>query len=112
MPLQDGWHLAEPLITFAAIGALGWMFWPGARPPGPQADDDYGLLEVAAYAHELVVALAVRRFLAHAGIRSTFATGRDRRIRVLVFPNDRQRARELVRRALDEPKGFTTDRQD
>ncbi|MEV1286837.1 hypothetical protein [Micromonospora sp. NPDC049679] len=113
MPLQDGWHLAEPLITFAVVGvlaaALWWMFWPQPRPSARVgADDDFGLLEVAAYADQLVVAIAVRRFLAHAGIRSTHATDLDARIRILVFAEDLQRARNLVRRAQDEPDGFTS----
>jgi hypothetical protein len=114
MPLQDGWHLAEPLITFAVVGvlaaALWWMFWPQAdrRTSVAAVDDDFGLLEVAAYAHQRVVAIAVRRFLAEAGIRSTLATGRDARIRVLVFAEDLQHARALVRRAQDEPEDFTS----
>jgi hypothetical protein len=78
---------------------------PGAHDPGSPtapalaasgADDDFGLLAVAATVPTAEEAARVRRVLAGAGIRATTTVGHDGRHRVLVFASDVLRARRVA----------------
>jgi hypothetical protein len=112
MALGDGWYLVGPLIAFAVIGVLAAVLRralgrdrarPAPPPALPPADEDYGLLRVAALADRAAVAAGIRRALRRAGIRSTVSIGLDGLIRVLVFPDDAHRARRLLNRAPLDP---------
>jgi hypothetical protein len=101
MAISDGWYLAGPVIAFAVVGVLAMVLrWALGRDavrhePSPILDD-YGLLRVAALADRLDTATGVRSALAQAGIRSTVAVGMDGLIKVLVFPDDAARARQIL----------------
>lgn len=58
--------------------------------------DDFGLLAEAARVETSEEADRVRAVLAQAGIRATSTTGRDGRLRVLVFTADVHRARRIA----------------
>jgi hypothetical protein len=78
-------------------GDLGLARGRYAEEPDPSAEpEDYGLLSPATIARDRTRAAAVRRTLAAAGIRSTVAPRRDRRVMVLVFAEDADRAHRLV----------------
>lgn len=107
MPTGDGWYLLGPLFAVGLSMLVGAAFWRlvGSGPDdNPPADglaifgerDDYGLLCPAAVTGEPEVAAEVRRLLAAAGIRATYAVGREGRIAVLVFAEHLEEARRLV----------------
>jgi hypothetical protein len=104
MPAGDGWYLLGPLFAVALSALIGAAFWRFGSDDSPSAEglaifrerEDYGLLCPAAVTAEAEVAAEVRRLLAAAGIRATYATGRDGRIAVLVFAEQLEEARRLV----------------
>jgi hypothetical protein len=65
-----------------------------ARPP--TLSDDYGLLRTVALVDSLDTGLCVVGLLAGGSVRSTVATGGDGLVRVLVFPDEYERARRMV----------------
>lgn len=104
MPAGDGWHLLGPLLALAMSGLIAAALWRNGREDNPSVEglaifgerEDYGLLSPAAVTAEPEVAAEVRRLLAAAGIRATYATGRDGRIAVMVFADQLEEARRLV----------------
>jgi hypothetical protein len=58
------------------------------------------MLRPVASVDDLDTARSIRGMLAGAGVRATFTTGQDGRVRVLVFPQDHDRAERLVSWAL------------
>jgi hypothetical protein len=103
MAISDGWYLAGPVIAFAVVGVLAVVLRRALRRDAVRHEsptlDDFGLLRIAALVDRLDTAAGVRCALAEAGIRSTVAVGMDGLIKVLVFPDDADRAR----RVLDHP---------
>jgi hypothetical protein len=112
MATTDGWYVIGPLIAVALAGALGVMFWRIGMDWIERADDplrelyglaifaepaDYGLLCPAAVIDEPAEAEEIRLLLADAGIRCTQAVGNDGRLVVLVFAEELEAARRLVR---------------
>jgi hypothetical protein len=112
MAMSDGWYIIGPLIAVALVGALGVMFWRIGMEWIEQADDplremyglsifaepeDYGLLRAAAIVDEPDDAEEIRLLLADAGIRCTQAVRTDGRLAVLVFGEELEAARRLVR---------------
>jgi hypothetical protein len=70
---------------------------PGRRPGSrPGLLDDYGLLRTLALVNNLDTGQSVRALLATGQVRATVATGSDGLVRVLVFPEEYDRARRLV----------------
>ena len=66
-------------------------------PSGAPSDaPDYGLLRAAAVVEDLDTGQSVRALLIAARVRATVATGPDGLVRVLVFPQEYDRARRLV----------------
>lgn len=104
MPAGDGWYLLGPLFAVALSVIVGAAFWRLGSDDNPSAEgltifgerEDYGLLCPAAITTEPEVAAEVRRLLAAAGIRATYATSRNGRIAVLVFAEQLEEARRLV----------------
>ena len=112
MATSDGWYVIGPLIAVALVGALGVVFWRVGTDWIEQADDplremyglaifaepeDYGLLCAAAITDEPDEAEEIRLLLADAGIRCTRAVRNDGRLAVLVFGEELEAARRLVR---------------
>lgn len=112
MATSDGWYVIGPLIAVALVGALGVMFWRVGMEWIEQADDpfremdglaifteaeDYGLLCPAAITDEPQAAEEIRLLLADAGIRCTQVVRTDGRLAVLVFGEELEAARRLVR---------------
>jgi hypothetical protein len=64
-------------------------------PPAPGLDD-YGLLRTLALVERLDTGQSVRALLSAGGVRATVATGSDGLVRVLVFPDEYDRARRMV----------------
>lgn len=97
--------LVGPLIAFAGVGVLvlllRWTFRTGvsvvARKPKPGADDEYGLLVPVASPGTYVEGEIMRRTLEDAGVRATL-TQTLSGPRVMVFPDDEDRARALIER--------------
>jgi len=95
MPLDDHAGIIGPLLVLAfALLALVMRLLVG--PGRPAGDADYGLLRVAAVAADRAGAEVVCGLLARAGIRATVAVAEDGTVRVLVFPEDLERARAVV----------------
>jgi hypothetical protein len=104
----DGTDVIGPLVASVVTGVLAlWLRRSLARHeslvrrersvlPAPVRHDDFGLLVPVATCRDKVDADLVREHLRTAGIRSTLASGRDGRIRVLVFTDALDRARRLV----------------
>lgn len=97
--------LVGPLIAFGVVGILvlllRWAFRSGgsvvARPVTSGRVDEYGLLVSVAAPSNYVEAEIVRRSLEDARIRATLAHTLAGP-RILVFPDDVDRARELLSR--------------
>jgi hypothetical protein len=109
MPPSDGWYLAGPVIAVGLVGMLaGMLRWSLEQDSDPLRElyadgltifaenEDYGLLSPAALTDDLDLAHDVRRMLADAGIRATYALRRDGRVTVLVFAEEVEEARRLV----------------
>ena len=104
MPAWQSFSYAfGPIVAWIVIGMLviilRWAFARGssvvARPARPGSPEEYGLLVAVAapssYAHGEVT----RRRLEAAGVRATLAHTTDGP-RIMVWPQDEQRARELL----------------
>ncbi len=104
-----GWnaysYVFGPLLAFGGMGVLvlllRWAFGHGGslveRPVRPGEPADYGLLVPVAEPSSYPEGERLRRALEDAGLRATLAVTRAGP-RVLVFPDDEQRALELLRR--------------
>lgn len=98
--------LVGPLIAFGVVGILvlllRWAFRSGvsvvARKPKSGAEDEYGLLVPVASPGTYVEGEIMRRTLEDARIRATL-TQTLAGPRVMVFPDDEARAREVLDRA-------------
>jgi hypothetical protein len=98
-------YLVGPLIAFAGLGILvlllRWTFSRGgsliAAPARPGAPTDYGLLVPIASPPTYIEGEIMRRALEDSGIKATLTQTLDGP-RVLVFPHDEQRGRELLTR--------------
>nr|WP_240939909.1 hypothetical protein [Planosporangium flavigriseum] len=72
-----------------------------ARTSAKRANlDDYGLLRTVLLVDHLETGRTIRDLLGTAGVRATVATGNDGLTRVLVFPDEYDRARRMVNRVL------------
>ncbi|GAA4973656.1 hypothetical protein [Kineococcus glutinatus] len=95
--------LLGPVVAFVAVGVLvlllRWTFSSGhslvERRPQQGGTDEYGLLEVVSTPGTFVEAELQRLALQEAGIRATLAPTTEGP-RVMVFPEDARRARELL----------------
>lgn len=106
---MPGWsaysYLFGPLLAFGGMGVLvlllRWAFSHGGslveRPVRPGEPADYGLLVPVAEPSTYAEGERLRRTLEAAGVRATLAVT-NAGPRVLVFPDDQQRALELLRR--------------
>ncbi len=97
--------LVGPLIAFGVVGVLvlllRWTFRRGssvvARPARAGAEDDYGLMVAVASPANYVEGEILRRTLESASIRALLTQTLDGP-RVMVWPHDEHRAREVVAR--------------
>jgi len=94
--------LVGPFVAMLAVGVLAlvlrWAYGTQRPVPPDAATADHGLLEPVVAAVPIAEARQLSAVLSGAGIRSTVAIERAGTARVLVFPNDVDRARELVGR--------------
>ena len=100
MPIESG-YAAGPVVAVVVVLLLAvfmrWAFGSSltkrrAEPP----PDDVGLLTRIATLSQRESAQALRAVLSDAGIRSTVRIRTERRVEVLVFPEDADRARALA----------------
>ncbi len=99
-------YLGAPLVALALVGvlalALRWTFARGRSVVAPRpkvgAEDDYGMLVVVSAPPSFVEAELLRARLVDAGVRATLAPTADGP-RVLVFPRDEARAKDVLRGA-------------
>ena len=100
MPLlYIGWA-----ATVGAVGSLAMIMRyiaragvnHGSRIPPTPSSDDFGLLRTVTVVDSLTVAGALRQRLVHAGVRATIAIGTDGRVRVLVFADKLDQARQIT----------------
>ncbi|HEX6497686.1 MAG TPA: hypothetical protein VF054_01490 [Micromonosporaceae bacterium] len=95
-------YALAPLIALVAVGGLiavlRWTFSGESLELHREivTAEDYGLLRAAVVVDDPASAEAVRQRLTDAGIRCTTAVGRDRRVRVLVFADELEKARRVV----------------
>jgi hypothetical protein len=100
---NDPSALVVALVVIALLGFLmRWIFKPShPRGRGPLIDasdsSELGLLDVVATGLLRPAALQARATLGDAGIRSSMSRRRNGRLDVLVFRDDADRARELLR---------------
>lgn len=100
--LVSSYHYLEgPAIAGGALGIIvlicRWVFSTDRpAPPAVAARGDYGLLEPVAVVRTLDDAAMLRAVLLDAGIRGTVADA-EGGFAVLVFADDANRARALVR---------------
>ena len=110
-PLHDGpvpaWNSFSfafgPIVAVVLVGLfaliLRWAFRRGgsivAAPPRPGASDEYGLLVPVASPATYIEGEILRRRLQDGGVRANLATTLDGP-RVLVWPGDEARAREVL----------------
>jgi hypothetical protein len=104
--LEMSAYLCVAVLAYGAVGLLGVtlrvaVLHAGGPPIGgsPQVED-YGLLRPIADVPTLDLGHCVGALLRGSGVRSTVVTGRDGRIRVLVFADEYDRAQRLVSWAL------------
>lgn len=98
-------YAVGPLIAFAGLGVLvlllRWTFSRGgsliAAPARPGSPTDYGLLVSIASPPTYIEGELMRRTLEDSGIKATLTQTLDGP-RVLVFPDDEVRGRELLAR--------------
>lgn len=109
MPSWNAYSYAfGPLLAFGGLGLLvlllRWAFGHGGslveRPVRPGEPSEYGLLVPVAAPADYPEGERQRRALEQAGLRATLAVTRSGP-RVLVFPGDEERARELLRSPSD-----------
>lgn len=101
MPFSASLFIVGPLIAFGVVAVLAavlrWTFSDlSAAEEKAFGTEDYGLLRVAGTTDSEAEAHSVAEVLARAGIRATISTGRDGRVRVLVFESMAEEARRLV----------------
>jgi hypothetical protein len=100
VPIDAGSSAAGPVIAGIAVLLLAlfmrWAFGSDLRRTPPAAQPDDGLLTRIATLSQREAALALRAVLSDAGIRSTVRVRAARRVEVLVFPEDADRARTLA----------------
>lgn len=106
VPFLTSVYVLGPALALGFLVLVGallrWIFSdalsdaPPAAPAIPAEDDDYGLLRAAALVDDVDTGESVRALLAAARVRATVATGRDGIVRVLVFPDEYDRAVRLV----------------
>jgi len=97
------WMVGPGLIIVVLLLIGLFMRWAFSGPGGPEkrlrsrppSPDDGLLTPVAAFTRR-EPALALRAVLSDAGIRSTIRLPEPRRVEVLVFPEDAERARALA----------------
>ncbi len=96
-------YVFGPLVAIGLIGLfvliLRWAFSRGgslvAAAPTPGADHEYGLLVPVASPPTYIEGEVLRRRLEDGGVRANLATTTDGP-RVMVWPSDEARARELL----------------
>jgi hypothetical protein len=106
---RDHSSVLAPVLALGAVGVLAlllrWAFAHGSslveRSPRRGSEHEYGVLVPVAAPPTFVEAELVRRRLADAGLRATLAPTTEGP-RVLVFPEDADMARVLLR---DPPPG-------
>ena len=99
-------YFLGPLCALLGVGVLvlilRWTYARGksvvAAPPRPGTSDEYGLLAPVASPGSYIEGEILRRELEAAGIRANLAETLDGP-RVMVWPADRERAAELLRRS-------------
>jgi hypothetical protein len=95
-------YLEGPVVAAAALGIIvlicRWVFAVDRRPPAPPPErgSDFGLLEPVTVVRTRADAQMLRDLLREAGIRGT-VTDAPGGFAVLVFHDDANRARALVR---------------
>ena len=101
MPLEI--LLVGPLLALAVLALIAvaadvslLRSRPAARTGPPPVDNEFGLLRTVVLAGDLASALSVRDRLNAFGIRATVGTDRDGFVRVLVFVDEYERARDAV----------------
>ncbi len=96
MPLEI--LLVGPLLALAVLALIAVAADVKSLRPRPLAGvtDEFGLLRAVALAADPGAATAVRDRLTAMGIRATIGTGRDGYVRVLVFADEYDRARDAV----------------
>lgn len=100
-----GSYVYGPVVAFGMVVVLAlllrWAFARGRslveRPPRRGRADEYGLLVPVAEPQTFVEAEVLRRYLVGAGISATLAPT-TQGPRVLVFPEDADVARDVLRR--------------
>ena len=85
--------LALAVLVLVAVAADLRLVGPTGRSAAP---DEFGLLRPVALLDDLAAARAVRNRLTALGIRATVGTGHDGFVRVLVFDDEYDRARDAV----------------
>jgi hypothetical protein len=90
--------LALAVLALIAVAADVTALRPSQGPgPGPIRDgDEFGLLRTVALTSDVVMANAVRNRLVSLGIRATIGTDRAGMVRVLVFSDEYEKARDAV----------------
>jgi hypothetical protein len=90
--------LVGPLLALAvlAVIAVAADLSSGRPRRRPGESEEFGLLRPVALLADLPAARIVRNRLLALGIRATVGTGRDGFVRVLVFANEYDRARDAV----------------
>jgi hypothetical protein len=83
------------VVLGVLVLVLRWIFGPDDRRRERRPADD-GLLTLVATVNRRETALALRAVLSDAGIRSSVRFPAAYRAEVLVFPEDAERARQLV----------------
>jgi hypothetical protein len=87
-------------LLVVVVFLMRWTFSGGksliSRPPRPGKEDEYGLLTPVHVPESAAEAERCRLRLAEEGITATVATTTDG-IRLMVFPEDAERAREILR---------------
>jgi len=107
LSIIDGWHtdrvpleifLVGPLLALAvlAIIAVAADITTPRQHTITGESDEFGLLRPVALLTDVESAQAVRTRLMLLGIRATIGTGRDGFVRVLVFADEYDRARDAV----------------
>jgi hypothetical protein len=90
--------LVGPLLALAVLALIAVAAdITTLRPrPTPKGDEEFGLLRTVALSADLAAARAVRDRLMALGIRATVGTDRAGFVRVLVFSDEYEDARDAV----------------
>ena len=105
MQFTSASYLTGPLLAFGVVGLfvllLRWTYRRGdsvvAKPSRKGPEDSYGLLVPVASPGTYAEGEILRRTLEAAGVKANLAQTLDGP-RVMVFPDDEARARELLAR--------------